>query len=65
MTHEPKPTYSMSLLVFREPNTTLMIQAALPDFLHTLPILLSVPGQGTARERAAPLAPPGRKPNDQ
>lgn len=53
-----------SLKVFQEPNTTLMIQAPLPDFAHTLPILLSIPGQGTARERAAPLAPPGRPAND-
>lgn len=47
------------------PTDTLMIQAALPDFFDTLPILLSIPGRGTARERAVPLAPPGSKPNDQ
>ncbi|GAH20034.1 unnamed protein product [marine sediment metagenome] len=53
-----------SLEVFREPNTTLIIQAPLPDFADTLPILLSIPGQGTTRERVAPLAPPGRPAND-
>ncbi len=53
-----------SLKVFQEPGTTLMIQAPLPHFLHTLPILLSIPGQGTTRERVAPLAPPGEPAND-
>jgi len=53
-----------SLTVFQEPGTTLMIQAPLPDFADTLPILLSIPGQGTTRERVAPLAPPGRPPHD-
>lgn len=53
-----------SLKVFQEPNTRLFIQAPLPDFNNTLPFLLSIPGQGTARERAAPLAPPGRPAND-
>lgn len=47
------------------PTDTLMIQAPLPDFFDTLPILLSIPGRGTERERSAPLAPPGSKPNDQ
>lgn len=46
------------------PTDTLMIQAPLPDFFHTLPILLSIPGQGTTRERVAPLAPPGEPAND-
>ncbi len=53
-----------SLAVFREPGTTLIIQAPLPHFADTLPILLSIPGQGTTRERVAPLAPSGRPPND-
>ena len=52
------------LLVFREPNTTLFIQASLPLCLDTLPILLSIPGRGTERERSVPLAPPGRSTND-
>lgn len=46
-----------SLSVFRLPGTTLMIQAPLPDFNHTLPILLSVPGQGSGRQGPPPLAP--------
>ncbi|MBA7633507.1 hypothetical protein ES703_41075 [subsurface metagenome] len=54
-----------SLNVFREPGTTLVIQAPLPNFADTLAILLSVRGQGTTRERVAPLTPPGRPPNDQ
>lgn len=53
-----------NLSVFREPNSRLFIQAPLPDFNHTLPILITVPGQGTERERSAPLAPPGRPAND-
>lgn len=53
-----------SLKVFQEPGTHLMIQAPLPDFDDTLPILLSIPGQGAARERAASLPPPGEEPND-
>jgi len=53
-----------SLIVFQEPNTTLMIQAPLPHFFDTLPILITIPGQGTTRERVAPLAPPGEPAND-
>ncbi len=53
-----------SLKLFAEPGDLLMIQAPLPDFADTLPILLSVRGQGTARERAAPSTPPGKPAND-
>jgi len=57
---KPYPT----LKLFAQPGDLLMIQAPLPDFADTLPILLSVRGQGTARERAAPLAPPREPAND-
>ncbi|MBA7615768.1 hypothetical protein ES703_23054 [subsurface metagenome] len=60
-----KPKSYPSLELFREPDALLMIQAPLPHFDHTLPILLSIPGQGTARERAAPLAPPGQPPQEE
>ncbi|GAJ23860.1 unnamed protein product [marine sediment metagenome] len=53
------PEGELAVEVFREPNSRLFIQAPLPHFNNTLPILITVPGQGTARERAAPLAPPG------
>ena len=59
-----KPKSYPTLELFREPGALLMIQAPLPLFPDTLPILLSIPGQGTERERSAPLAPPGRSPND-
>lgn len=61
---KPNPKPYASLKVFREPGTTLMIQAPLPGFADTLPILLSVRGQGAARERAASLTPPGKPAND-
>ncbi len=59
-----KPKHYASLELFREPGSLLMVQAPLPHFDHTLPILITVPGQGTAVGAAAPLAPPGSKPND-
>ncbi len=60
-----KPKRYANLKLFAQPGDLLMIQAPLPDFLHTLPILLSVRGQGAARERAASLTPPGKPANDQ
>ncbi len=62
MKDKPKPYPSLEL--FREPGALLMIQAPLPHFADTLPILLSIPGQGTASERAAPLAPREEPAND-
>ncbi len=61
---KPDPKPYASLKVFQEPGTTLMIQAPLPGFADTLPILLSVRGQGNTRERVAPLTPLGEPPND-
>ena len=46
------------------PGTLLMIQAPLPNFAHTLPILLSIEGQGSGRQGPSPLAPPEEPAND-
>ncbi len=62
MKDKPKPYASIE--VFREPGSLLMIQAPLPDFADTLPILLSVPGQGSGRQGPSPLAPSGEPAND-
>ncbi len=50
--------------VYIEPGTTLWLQAPLPHFLHTLPILLSIEGQGSGRQGPSPLAPPEGPAND-
>ena len=63
MKDKPKPYASIE--VFREPGSLLMIQAPLPDFADTLPILLSVPGQGSGRQGPSPLAPSGQQPKGQ
>ncbi len=60
MKDKPKPYASIE--VFREPGSLLVIQAPLPDFNHTLPILLSIPGQGSGRQGPSPLAPSGQPP---
>jgi len=41
-----------------------MIQAPLPNFLDTLPILLTIEGQGSGRQGPSPLAPPEEPAND-
>lgn len=47
-----------------KPLTTLMVQAPLPDFLDTLPILISITGGGSRRQGLSPAAPLGRPAND-
>jgi len=46
------------------PGTILMIQAPLPDCLHTLPILVTIEGHGSGRQGPSPLAPPEEPTND-
>lgn len=46
------------------PICTLYIQAPLPFCLDTLPILLSIQGQGSGRQGPPPLAPPEEPAND-
>lgn len=43
----------------------LIVQAPLPDFLHTLPKLLPAAGMGAVLGATAPLPPPKEAPNDQ
>lgn len=47
-----------------KPLTTLMIQAPLPHFLDTLPILISITGRRSGRQGLSPSAPLGRPAND-
>jgi len=49
---------------FQRPSATTWLQAPLPDFLHTLPILLSIEGQGSGRQGPSPLAPPEEPAHD-
>jgi len=60
----PKPFPAFLYPHYPKPGPGLMIQAPLPHCLDTLPILLTVSGQGTARERAVPLAPPEEPANE-
>jgi len=53
-----------SLKGFRQPGTKLWIQAPLPNFLHTLPILVTIEGQGSGRQGPPPLAPPEQPAHD-
>jgi len=43
---------------YREPFTSLAIQAPLPDFDHTLPKLISIRGRGAVSGATAPPPPP-------
>lgn len=47
----PKCTYRTSTF-------TTWLQTPLPSFLHTLPILITIEGQGSGRQGPPPLAPP-------
>jgi len=47
-----------------QPVTKLSIQVPLPHCLDTLPILLSIEGQGSGRQGPSPLAPPEQPAND-
>jgi len=49
---------------YRQPHTRVWIQAPLPDFLHTLPILVTIEGQGSGRQGPSPLAPPEEPANE-
>ncbi len=51
-------------LLRRHQGSTLYIQAPLPSFLHTLPILLTIEGQGSGRQGPSPLTPPEEPAND-
>jgi len=53
-----------SLALFRPPGTTLLLQAPLPNFLDTLPILLNIEGQGSGRQGPSPSAPPEEPAHD-
>ena len=44
--------------------TALWIQPPLPSFLDTLPILLSIEGQGSGRQGPPPPAPPEEPAHD-
>jgi len=46
------------------PDSLLMIQAPLPNFLHTLPKLVTIEGHGSGRQGPSPLAPPEEPAND-
>ena len=61
-----KPEHSIPPLPFyyRQPHIHVWIQAPLPGFLDTLPILLSIEGQGSGRQGPTPLAPPEEPTND-
>jgi len=56
MNHAPPAT--LLDIDFPRPGTTLWLQAPLPDCLDTLPILLTIEGQGSGRQGPSPLAPP-------
>jgi len=62
MTNHPQPyvTLAAALAAAR----TLWIQAPLPHCLHTLPILVTIEGQGSGRQGPSPLAPPEEPAND-
>jgi len=56
MTKHPRPYVTLSNAY--KASTTLWIQAPLPTFARTLPILLSIEGQGSGWQGPPPLAPP-------
>jgi len=49
---------------YRDPLTSLAIQAPLPDCLDTLPKLTSIRGRGAVSGATAPPPPPKESPND-
>jgi len=60
-----KPAAPQAWSRFKEhPTDTLMIQAPLPNFLDTLPILVTIEGHGSGRQGPPPLAPPEEPAND-
>lgn len=61
--NQPKPA-SLLNFDYPRPGFTSWIQAPLPDCLHTLPILLSIEGQGSGRQGPTPLTPPEEPAND-
>jgi len=61
---KPKLHLYTSLLHFRKPGSLLMIQAPLPNFLDTLPKLVTIEGRGSGRQGPSPSAPPEEPAND-
>lgn len=60
---DPQPIEELHFY-YQPPHTPLYIQAPLPRFLDTLPILLTIEGQGNGRQGPSPLAPPEEPAND-
>ena len=53
-----RPKHYRRLHLYPDANGELWLQAPLPDFLDTLPILITIEGQGSGRQGPSPLAPP-------
>jgi len=61
---KPKVHSATHFWLLPQPVTKLWIQAPLPDCLDTLPILITIEGQGSGRQGPSPLAPPEEPAND-
>lgn len=61
---KPKRHPWIETLLEHHPDSTLYIQAPLPDCLHTLPKLITITGQGSGRQGPPPLASAEPSPNE-
>lgn len=62
MKHHP-PKSLILIAAVTAPGTT-WLQAPLPNCLDTLPILVTIEGQGSGRQGPSPSAPPEPSPNE-
>jgi len=62
MKKHPQPAYLYPH--YAKSKTDVYIQAPLPDFLNTLPILVTIEGRGSGRQGPSPSTPREEPAND-